>query len=466
MALDDRDEVLRFRVSLAVLERHDSGSFARTGRPFYAPPEASRQAFPPSAGSEAPRRARCHSTPRNPGPRGARRHGVAERRVRQARSQLDLEVEVSTFDACRSKRPHRTIRIHYKRIFEVVEDVAANQEHKLVEALADRIAAGGAVEVRRRIASRSRFASRRRSAGVLAVRRRAHHAFARRPLNCLTDRPQGRTHGGEARTELGGRTTERYVVLCSPRGTPLRARSPPTVQQPAPIQNPSPIELESPMASEKPIAPRQRETWRLQMSNNERLKVCERGAVLRRSPRRANAHTFLDEVDALDRGEKQDDFGDAKELSKFFGIYKQQARGERGRKTDDQFFMVRHQGAGWRRLQPGPVACSRSRRGRIRRRHPAGHVAPGDPISPRLRPEARAADSPPEPQLPRGRDARCLRRRQPQRDGFAGRGSRSGSMRPGAFELAHEIADELAPRSVGLLPDLPVRRRGSQRPGR
>ena len=30
--------------------------------------------------------------------------------------------------------------LHYKRIFEVVEDVASNQEHKLVEALADRIA--------------------------------------------------------------------------------------------------------------------------------------------------------------------------------------------------------------------------------------------------------------------------------------------------------------------------------------
>jgi len=51
-------------------------------------------------------------------------------------------------------------------------------------------------------------------------------------------------------------------------------------------------------------------------------------------------HTFLDEVEALDRGEPT--IGNvAKELSKFFGIYKQQERGERGRKTDDYSFMVR-----------------------------------------------------------------------------------------------------------------------------
>ena len=51
---------------------------------------------------------------------------------------LDLEVARDLRDAGRSDRIGQTI--HYKRIFEVVEDVAANQEHKLVEALADRIA--------------------------------------------------------------------------------------------------------------------------------------------------------------------------------------------------------------------------------------------------------------------------------------------------------------------------------------
>jgi dihydroneopterin aldolase len=51
---------------------------------------------------------------------------------------LDLEVERDLRAAGRSDRIRDTL--HYKRIFEVVEDVASNQEHKLVEALAERIA--------------------------------------------------------------------------------------------------------------------------------------------------------------------------------------------------------------------------------------------------------------------------------------------------------------------------------------
>lgn len=51
---------------------------------------------------------------------------------------LDLEVAVPLDAAGRSDNIRHTI--HYKRIFEVVEDVAANQEHKLVEALAWRVA--------------------------------------------------------------------------------------------------------------------------------------------------------------------------------------------------------------------------------------------------------------------------------------------------------------------------------------
>ncbi len=62
---------------------------------------------------------------------------AAERRMRRPVT-LDLEVARDLRDAGRSDRIRRTI--HYKRIFEVVEDVASNQEHKLVEALADRIA--------------------------------------------------------------------------------------------------------------------------------------------------------------------------------------------------------------------------------------------------------------------------------------------------------------------------------------
>jgi sulfite reductase (ferredoxin) len=52
-------------------------------------------------------------------------------------------------------------------------------------------------------------------------------------------------------------------------------------------------------------------------------------------------HAFADEIAALDRGESQTISGEAKEISKFFGIYKQQGRGERGKKLDDHFFMVR-----------------------------------------------------------------------------------------------------------------------------
>jgi dihydroneopterin aldolase len=65
--------------------------------------------------------------------------GVTAGERRQRRPvQLDLEVEVDLTRAGRSDRIGDTL--HYKRIFEVVEDVASNQEHKLVEALAHRIA--------------------------------------------------------------------------------------------------------------------------------------------------------------------------------------------------------------------------------------------------------------------------------------------------------------------------------------
>lgn len=62
---------------------------------------------------------------------------AAERRMRRP-VLLDLEVEYDLRAAGRSDRIGHTL--HYKRIFEVVEDVAANQEHKLVEALGERIA--------------------------------------------------------------------------------------------------------------------------------------------------------------------------------------------------------------------------------------------------------------------------------------------------------------------------------------
>lgn len=62
---------------------------------------------------------------------------AAERRMRRPVT-LDLEVEYELRPAGRSDRIGQTL--HYKRIFEVVEDVAVSQQHKLVEALGDRIA--------------------------------------------------------------------------------------------------------------------------------------------------------------------------------------------------------------------------------------------------------------------------------------------------------------------------------------
>jgi dihydroneopterin aldolase len=62
---------------------------------------------------------------------------AAERRMRRP-VLLDLEVACPLASAGRSDNIRHTI--HYKRIFEIVEDVAAHQEHRLVEALAERIA--------------------------------------------------------------------------------------------------------------------------------------------------------------------------------------------------------------------------------------------------------------------------------------------------------------------------------------
>jgi sulfite reductase (ferredoxin) len=75
------------------------------------------------------------------------------------------------------------------------------------------------------------------------------------------------------------------------------------------------------------------------MSKNERLKVESEGLYWVATP--GDRHSFGDEVRALEQGERETLSGEAKELSKFFGIYKQQTRGERGRKTHDYIFMVR-----------------------------------------------------------------------------------------------------------------------------
>src|SRR5690606_26733822 len=72
------------------------------------------------------------------------------------------------------------------------------------------------------------------------------------------------------------------------------------------------------------------------MSKNERIKVASQGLFFANE-----GSAFGAEIDALTRGERPTIGNEAKELSKFFGIYRQQERGERGRKTGDHIFMVR-----------------------------------------------------------------------------------------------------------------------------
>ncbi len=62
---------------------------------------------------------------------------AAERRMRRPVT-LDIEVERELSASGRSDSIRQTI--NYKRIFDIAEDVAGNQEHKLVEALGQRIA--------------------------------------------------------------------------------------------------------------------------------------------------------------------------------------------------------------------------------------------------------------------------------------------------------------------------------------
>jgi sulfite reductase (ferredoxin) len=76
-----------------------------------------------------------------------------------------------------------------------------------------------------------------------------------------------------------------------------------------------------------------------EMSGNERLKRESKGLFFVADGK--GPHTFRDEVEALEQGEAPTLSNTAKELSKFFGIYKQQVRGERGKKTHEYIFMVR-----------------------------------------------------------------------------------------------------------------------------
>jgi dihydroneopterin aldolase len=62
---------------------------------------------------------------------------AAERRMRRP-VLLDIEVKHDLRQSGRSDSIRHTV--NYKRIFEIVEDVAGNKEHRLVESLSDGIA--------------------------------------------------------------------------------------------------------------------------------------------------------------------------------------------------------------------------------------------------------------------------------------------------------------------------------------
>lgn len=74
-----------------------------------------------------------------------------------------------------------------------------------------------------------------------------------------------------------------------------------------------------------------------EMSKNERIKVASQGLFYLAGGKA----TFAAQIDQLTRGEILQIDNEAKELSKFFGFYRQQERGERGRKTGDHINMVR-----------------------------------------------------------------------------------------------------------------------------
>ena len=137
-----------------------------------------------------------------------------------------------------------------------------------------------------------------------------------------------------------------------------------------------------------------------EMSGNERIKRESKGLFFVAD---GKGKSFRDEVEALERGEAKTLTNTAKELSKFFGIYKQQVRGERGKKTHEYIFMVRIKNPGGGRLSTGQwlaldEAADLFADGTLRITSRQGiqyHYVDGA--------EARSPDPASEPRLPRAR---------------------------------------------------------------
>ena len=181
-----------------------------------------------------------------------------------------------------------------------------------------------------------------------------------------------------------------------------------------------------------------------EMSANERIKRESKGLFLVADTK--GSHGFRDELDALEQGTAPTLSSTAKELSKFFGIYKQQVRGERGKKTHEYIFMVRIKCPGGGRLDAEQwvaldEAAERFADGTLRITSRQGiqyHRVGGRALAPLVR------------HLNRGYRKQATL-------GACGDVNRNvmcspidaldPSHDPRALELAHAIAEELAPRT-------------------
>ena len=180
-----------------------------------------------------------------------------------------------------------------------------------------------------------------------------------------------------------------------------------------------------------------------QLSKNEHLKVESEGLFWVAGPEK---HTFRSEIDAMARGEAETIGNEAKELSKFFGIYKQQERSAGGKRDGDHIFMVRLKNPGggdlsatqWRAIDD---VADRFCDGTLRFTSRQGiqlHYVRGKSLGHLVRHLNRGY----RPQATLGacgdvnRNVMCC-----PVDGL------DRDLSFGAHELAHAIAEELAPRS-------------------
>ena len=178
------------------------------------------------------------------------------------------------------------------------------------------------------------------------------------------------------------------------------------------------------------------------MSKNERLKVASQGLFFVAGRQRRSTPS-RDEIDALTRGEAETHLRTRPRSSRSSSAStSSRSAASAASKTDDYFFMVR--------IKARPAASLTASSGRRSTRRPSSSLtarcasrrARASSTTTSTAPNLGAAGAPPEPQLPRRGDAQRLRRREPQRDGVAGRrrstprarararGARGGDRRP------------------------------------